>query len=448
MFERTVRLPVHAHDAWVWHARPGALERLSPPWDPVRVEAREGPFASEQVTLRVGRLGLKWTARHQEAVPGVRFVDEQVEGPFRSWRHEHRFREHADGTCDLTDRIEYRLPRGAGLADRLLRRRLERLFAWRHRRCRNDLARHARCPDRMRIAITGASGLIGSSLRHFLTTGGHTVVPMVRRDARPGEVPWDPEKGRLAAKDLKGVDAVVHLAGENIDQRWSGDAKRRIRDSRVDGTRLIATTIAAMDRPPVLVCASAVGIYGDRGDEVLDEKSAPGEGFLADVCKDWEAAADPARDAGIRTVHVRNGVVLSPGGGALARMLPPFKAGVAGKMGDGTQWMPWIGIDDTVGMYHHAVTTEVRGAMNAVGPAPITNKEFTDAMGDVLHRPTVLPLPGFGLRALFGGRADEMLLASQRVVPGVARATGYHWDHADIREALGSVLGRPVQATA
>ncbi len=250
---------------------------------------------------------------------------------------------------------------------------------------------------------------------------------------------WSPAEGTLDPGALDGVDAVVHLAGAGIaDHRWTDDYKRAIRDSRLDGTALLARTIAAMAHPPaVLLSGSAVGVYGARGDELLDESSAPGTGFLADVCVAWEAATAPAADAGVRVAHLRSGVVLSGDGGALKKQLPLFKLGLGGKMGSGEQWQSWISIDDEVGAIVHLLSSSVSGPVNLTAPNPVTNAEFTDALGTALHRPTVLPIPKFGPRLLLGAElADNLLFTGQRVVPNVLIADGYEFRHPDLADAL------------
>jgi len=297
----------------------------------------------------------------------------------------------------------------------------------------------------MQIAISGASGLVGSALADSLTAGGHQVRRLVRGDARGDDIPWAPEADAIDSAKLEGVDGFVHLAGEGIATgRWNADKKRRIRESRVRGTGLVARTLAKLSRrPPVLVCASAVGFYGPRGDEEVDETTPPGTSFLSEVCRAWESAADPARAAGIRVVHTRFGVVLSEKGGALAKMLPPFRLGAGGRIGSGRQWMSWISIDDVVGAIGHALATpSLAGPVNAVAPRPVTNAEFTKTLGHVLSRPTVAPMPAFAARLAFGEMADELLLTGQRVVPKRLIESGYRFRHEDLEAALRHVLGR------
>jgi len=298
----------------------------------------------------------------------------------------------------------------------------------------------------MTILVTGASGLIGSALIPVLTREGHRIIRLVRAEPKPGEaaIRWDPEAGILETAGLAGLDAVVHLAGENIAGRWTTGKKARIRDSRVKGTRLLSESLARLPEPPnVLVCASATGYYGDRGEEPLQEESAPGSGFLAEVCREWEAAADAAVQRGIRVVHLRFGLVLSPKGGALARMLLPFRLGVGGIVGSGSQYWSWIALDDAVHAVHHALFTDtLRGPVNAVAPHPVTNREFTKILGRVLGRPTPFPVPAFAARFLFGEMADALLLASARVEPAKLLASGYRFRYPELEGALHHLLGK------
>ena len=302
----------------------------------------------------------------------------------------------------------------------------------------------------MNIIVTGSTGLVGTRLVRALISDGHSITRLVRGDAQafraPGSaaVRWDPAAGTIDAKPLEGHDAAVHLAGENIAAgRWTDEQKARIRDSRVKGTRLLAETLAKLDAPPqTLVAASAIGFYGDRGDELMTEESASGEGFLSEVCREWETAASPASRAGMRVVHLRIGVVLSAEGGALAKMLTPFKLGVGGKIGSGEQYMSWIDLDDVVGAIMHALKNEeVRGAVNTVAPRAVTNSEFTKTLGSVLSRPTLFSVPAFAARLAFGEMADALLLSSTRVAPQRLEATGYQYKYPELEGALRHAIG-------
>jgi uncharacterized protein len=302
-----------------------------------------------------------------------------------------------------------------------------------------------------RVAVTGASGTIGQALVSALTAAGYQVLQITRSAASaPDVVHWDPTRGTLDAGSLAGVDAVVSLAGASVDVRWNESQKRAIRSSRIDGTSLLARTIAALKPPPrVLIAGSAVGFYGNRGDETLDESSKKGDDFLADVAVEWEAAANPARDAGIRTVHPRLGVVLSRKGGALARMLPPFELGAGGKLGDGTQWMSWVAIDDVIAAIQFAIATPtLSGPINVTAPNPVTNADFAKTLGAVLHRPAVATIPAVALRLLFGELADVALLAGQRVLPRALERAGFVFRYPTLEQALRHVLERPPRVTA
>ena len=296
----------------------------------------------------------------------------------------------------------------------------------------------------MNVLISGATGLIGSALIPELEAGGHTVTRLSRSQTGPGTIHWDPEAGTIDG-DLEGTEAAVHLAGESIAEgRWTPEKKRRIVDSRVKGTRLLAEKLAALGTPPrVMVSTSAVGYYGDRGDEVLTEESSPGAGFLGGVCQEWEDAADPARQAGIRVVHPRIGVVLSTEGGALGTTLPIFKLGAGGKIGRGDQWVSWVALDDVVGSIVHALTNDtVEGPVNVGSPNPMTNAGYTKVLGKVLGRPTFLPIPAQALRLLLGEVADALLLASQRMRPVKLEATGYEFRYPQLEDALRHLLGK------
>ena len=297
----------------------------------------------------------------------------------------------------------------------------------------------------MKVLMTGSSGLIGTALTSFLSGGGHQVRRVLRTASASGDATsWNPSDGTFTDGAFDGIDAVVHLAGENIASgRWTAARKAQIRDSRVIGTRHLCETLSRLDTlPKVLVAASALGFYGDHGNAVLDESAAPGSGFLADVCQAWEDAAAPARERGVRVVHLRVGIVLTPLGGALGRMLLPFKLGLGGVIGPGDQYMSWIVPDDLLGIVLHTLTNEsISGPVNAVAPQAVTNREFTKTLGAVLNRPTVLPAPAFALRLALGEMADALLLASTRVDPAVLRTTDFEFAYPHLEGGLRHVLG-------
>ena len=297
----------------------------------------------------------------------------------------------------------------------------------------------------MKIVVSGASGLIGTPLVQHLTTHGHEVIRLVRLPARSGESQWDPKSGVIDKAVIDGADAVIHLAGAGIgDKRWTAAYRREVLESRTLSTALLARTIAAAsNKPKVFLSGSAIGFYGARGDEQLTESGSAGSGFLADVCKEWEAAAAPAREAGVRTVFLRTGIVLSPRGGALKKLLPLFRLGVGGRFGNGKQWQSWISLTDELNAIEHLLTANVEGPVNLTAPLPVTNAEFTKVLARVLKRPALFPVPAFGPRILLGGElADALLFTGQRVLPERLEASGYQFAHRDLESALRSLLSR------
>ncbi len=451
----TTELPVDRVTAFSWHERDGAFERLTPPWEDVRVLAREGGIRDGRVTLEIARgpVKLTWRLRHEDFRPDEQFVDVQEDGPFEHWRHIHRFEDAPGGRSVLRDEIEWEPPLGVAgdrFAVPIVEKDLDRMFRFRHTRLAQDLEAHARFADRprLRVAISGGSGMVGRTLGYFLTTGGHTVVPLVRDEAaaRDGAgILFDIGGGRIDEDALRQVDAVVHLAGEPIQAlRWTDEKKRAIRDSRVKGTELISRTMAQLhDGPDTLVCASAVGFYGGRGDAVVNEETSKGRGFLADTVEAWEGATRRAKGAGIRVVHVRLGLVLSPSGGALPRMLWAFKSGLAGRIGTGRQYVPWIDLDDATGIFHHALMEpSVRGVVLGTAPHPVTNATFTDVLGRILNRPTVIPVPSLAVRAALGQMGVELLLRGQRARPERTLESGYVYRFEGLEDSLRHQLGR------
>lgn len=451
-------LPHSPEEVWDWHSRPGAFERLAPPWQRLKVLAKKGGIAEgDTLTMKVwrGPIGIRWHAVHGPAEPPHRFSDTQASGPFAFWHHIHRFEPGpTPGSTWLRDDVTWRLPGGAlahWLLGPMFKRDFEQMFRFRHARTALDLQRHTLIGvEPMRIAITGASGLVGRALVPFLTTAGHTVQRLVRRAPQgTDEIRWDPARGEVDLAALEGVDVVIHLAGENVGEgRWTPERRRLILDSREQGTRTIATALAKLTRKPrVFISASASGFYGEQAEGptavALDESAPAGTGFLADVCKAWEAAAEPARAAGIRVVHPRIGVVLDPGGGALQKLLTPFKMGVGGKVGNGRQWMSWISLDDLVGLLAFVIGNEnISGPINAVAPGAVEQKDFATVLGRVLSRPSFMPLPAFAVKAMFGEMGQSLLLGGVRLKPGVAENVGFRFAHADLEAALRFMLGR------
>lgn len=443
-------------DVFAWHERPGALERLTPPWAEAEVLRQDGGIRDGgKVVLRIrrGPTTFRWELRHRDYEHGRGFADEQISGPLKHWLHRHRFSENGDGGTLVEDEVEVEPPlgaAGAALGPGLVRRELGRLFRFRYRRLFTDLARHAEHADRPRltVAITGSSGLIGTDLRHFLTTGGHRVIRLVRdrRLLADDAIFWNPSTGEIDADGLARADAVVHLAGVSlVSGRWTEARKRAIEGSRVKGTDLVARTLAELGRsgPRVMISSSAVGYYGDRGGAPLDENAPPGRGFLSEVCTAWEAATLPAERAGIRVVNLRTGPALSPAGGMLGKMLLPFKMGVGGRLGSGKQYISWIDLDDLVALILHAIHSEsLSGPVNATAPHPVTNATFTSAFGRTVGRPTVVPVPAVAVKAAFGQLGTEALLWGQRAVPRKATQSGFSYFYEGVDESLRFELGR------
>ncbi|WP_429416845.1 TIGR01777 family oxidoreductase [Nocardia sp. GAS34] len=433
-------------EVFEWFSRPGALARLVPPWHPVTIVAEADSLCDGCAVLRLPG-GLRWVARHVPAAydPPRSFADETaVEGLTSApvgrlvpWRHIHEFEAADHGRTRVADTVTTPVPA------RLLRP----MFDYRYRQLADDLAAHHRANAQgfrpTVVAMTGSSGLVGSALSAFLTTGGHTVIRLVRRPAcSADEREWD--VAAPAADLFDGVDAVVHLAGASIAGRFTAAHRRALADSRVGPTGALADRAAAAG-VPTFVTASAIGYYGpDHGDELLDETSSRGLGFLAELVERWEDAARPAAQSGTRVVRIRTGIVQSPRGGTLRLLRPLFAAGLGGRIGDGRQWLSWIGIDDLVEIYHRALwDPELSGVVNAVAPNPVRNIDYTAALARVLRRPALLPVPRWGPAVLLGEQgARELAAASQRVAPARLIAAGYRFRHPDLDSCLRHVLGR------
>jgi uncharacterized protein (TIGR01777 family) len=431
-------------EVFAWHGRPGAMPRLMPPWQPMTVVAEAASLADGRAVLGLPG-GLRWVAQHDPSGfdPPHQFVDElSSQGPsswparvIGRWRHTHEFSEASGGTR-VHDHVDTTIPAAA----------LRSTFVYRHRQLAQDLAAHrAASAAPMVVAITGASGLVGSALSAFLSTGGHRVIRLVRRPARNDlERQWNPD--RPAPDLLSGVDAVVHLAGASIAGRFTDRHRAAIRNSRIEPTRRLADTAGlGDDGPTTFVSASAIGFYGfDRGDALLSEESLRGDGFLADVVADWEAAAAPAAEAGLRVVNVRTGIVQAARGGTLKMMRPLFSAGLGGRLGSGQQWLSWIGLDDLLDVYHRALYDgRLNGPVNAVAPEPVRNADYTRALAGLLHRPARVPVPSLGPRLLLGEQgARELAEANQRVMPTKLQTLGHRFRRSKIVDALAHELGR------
>ena len=463
-FLHEFRIPHPSAEVFAWHERSGAFERLAPPWMKVRVRTRTATIRDGgELELEVARSGISftWRLRHRDYREGRSFTDEQVKGPFRRWVHTHRFEDDGAGGTRIVDEIDWDVPAGGavnGLAVPVVERELSRVFAFRKRRLSDDILGHAVWMHRPRlsVAISGTGGLIGSALSHLLTTGGHRVRPLVRsREAAsriPGALYWSPARSEIDHDGLRGVDAVVHLAGEPLVQlpRWTPAKKRRILESRVRGTELISSALAGLrdNGPTALVSSSGIAYYGDRGEEVLDEEDGCGRGFLAEVTRAWESATRRASTAGLRVVIQRQGPALCPAGGMLEKLLIPFRMGMGGRAGSGKQYVSWIDLDDATGVMLHALMDDrVEGAINACAPEPVTNATFADVLGRVLGRPTRVPLPALVVRAGLGEMGEEALLFGQRVRPARLLETGYRFRFERLEDSLRHQLGRSPRST-
>jgi uncharacterized protein (TIGR01777 family) len=434
-------------EVFAWHTRPGAMRRLVPPWQPMRVVKETESLADGTAILGLP-VGLRWIARHDPAGydPPYQFRDVLSSQGLMTlpprvigwWRHTHRYSDAGRGTTRVHDIVDTTVPAVA----------LRSTFAYRHRQLAEDLAAHSDAAAvgarELTIAITGSSGLVGTALGAFLSTGGHRVIRLVRGEPTNGnERRWVPSEP--AADLLDGVDAVIHLAGESIAGRFTEEHRRAIRDSRIGPTRRLAEVAASTGgRLTTFISASAVGFYGyDCGDTELDEDSPRGDGFLAEVVADWEAATAPAAEAGLRVVAVRTGIVQAAAGGTLKLLRPLFAAGLGGRLGSGQQWLSWIGIDDLLDIYYRAIyDNRLAGPVNAVAPEPVRNREYTRALAATLRRPALLPVPSFGPRLLLGKQgAVELAEANQRVLPAKLEALGHRFRSATVTDALAHQLG-------
>jgi uncharacterized protein len=452
----TSDFPVTREALFAWHERPGAFRRLAPPWARAEFleECRGLPVGGRVVfEVRRGPLRATWIARITACEPGRSFVDELERGPLRAWRHEHRFLDAAPGSR-LEDRIEYRLPAGASwIAGAWVRRQIDRLFTYRHARLRFDLARqaaweaHRGSAAPLSIAVSGSSGSIGGPLCDVLTTCGHRVVRLVRHKPmgpdqallQPGA---GPRGGQLDPDALEGLDAIVHLAGESLFKgRWTKARAARARDSRIEGTRLLASALAAAKKPPgALVVASATGVYGDQGDQELHETAGVGSGYLAELARDWEQAAEPARQAGIRVVHLRLGLVLGMTGGVLPALRRPFSLGLGAIPGDGDQWWSWVSLDDTITVVLRCLTDQsLHGPINVVAPHPVRARDFCATLAGVLDRGLLARVPAWAMRA--AGPRGEWVLASARGMPAALNRAGFTFAHPTLDDALRWELG-------
>lgn len=442
--------PVPADVLFAWHERDNALERLTPPWVILKSIRKTGGIqtgARVSMVNSVFGIPIPMEAEHIDYIKGKRFQDRLVRGPFSTWEHTHTFTPRGEMAAELEDRVVYSLPVHLPASlDRRLARELDRIFAYRHFITQEDMVRHRQFARPLTILMSGAGGVLGNALIPFLTTGGHNVIRLVRRTPVVDcERFWNPDTGILNLDDAGPIDVVINLNGSNISQgRWTSARRQSIVQSRNRPTELLARTIASLEtKPELFISASATGYYGHGSDRIMTESSPCGDLFISDVCRGWENAAAIAAQAGIRTVTARIGVVLTPRGGALQRMLPAFLAGAGPRIASGSQYMSWISIDDLVySLYHIMAHTDISGPVNLVAPEPVTNEEFTRALAGVLSRKARFAIPASLILALWGEMGREVLVASTRAVPEKLTASGFSFCHRTLDHALGNLLGK------
>lgn len=446
-FEKRSEIAVPARELFDWHGRSGAFARLTPPWQSVEI-LREDPGlgVGKQVELKMSTpIGKRrWLARHISCVDGLEFTDTQDSGPFKAWTHRHVFSPFGSSSSELIDVIRFELP-FSSLGEGYVLGQLEKSFSYRHWITKMDLERKAALPNfrSLRIAITGGSGFLGTQLSALLEAQGHDVFIVTRSKRGDRDIRWDPAKGEIEHSRLEGMDAVIHLAGENLTSgRWNESRKKRLWSSRVDATRFLVEALRGLERPPgILLSGSGIGFYGTEAEEDLSEESSSGIGFLAELCAAWEEAAAGAEAFGARVCFLRTGVVIDPRGGALQKMLPAFRLGGGGPLGDGQQWFPWIALEDWIGAVNWLLfADDARGAVNLVAPETMRQRGFAESLGSVLGRPAILPLPKTVLRLALGQMADEALLSSIRAKPEALQRWGYPFTCPELKPALSRIL--------
>ena len=461
VFIKSTKVPANNKDAFDYHTREGALERLVPPWSILTVTSHEGNIREGAIStfkVSLGLVGFKGAAPHFGYLQDRQFQDKMVKGPFQSWIHTHSFMPDELGHCIMEDKIAYSPPfrkLGSILLNNTIQNNLNQLFHYRHRILSNDinLWKIAGRSKGQKILITGSHGLIGSSLIPLLTAAGeHKITRLAKpqsncNNTNSHSIVWDPSDDKVNVKDLEGFDVVVHLAGENIFGRWTDSKKQRILESRIKSTRLLCDSLIKLANPPsTFICASATGFYGNQRNEVLTEESKPGFGFLSDVCQKWEESTETARDAGIRVVNTRFGVVLTPKGGMLQKLLALSRFGIGLKLGDDeNQHISWVSIEDTIGsIFYSIINSSIRGPVNVVSPNPVTNPEFSKTLARILKRKITLPISQKLARMMLGELADAMITPSTLVVPNKLSSAGYRFLNPDLEDALRLLLGRQI----
>ena len=460
-FKSELEVPVPVDQLFSWHENPGAFERLTPPFDPVTIKKRKGGIDGGEVHIQMnlGPVPLTWVAKHHDYIKNKQFLDQQVSGPFASWEHQHLFEKIDAKSSKLIDEIDYKLPFGTlgnVFGGAFTRQKIDQMFAYRRNITKNDLISQSKYKGKpLDVVMTGGSGLIGTQLKAFLNTAGHSVENIVRGRPQKGELSWNLDNKTMS--NLSGKDVVVHLAGEPISKPlggmiplpWTKWKRKEILESRVNGTKLISEHIASLNNPPkVLVCASAIGYYGDRGEDLLSEDEDNGNDYFSHVVKEWEKAAQPAIDAGIRVVFLRIAPVMSPLGGALQVLGNAAKLGSSPPVAGGKQWWSWVSVDDVVDAIHHSIITEtLSGPVNVASPNPVRQGEWASTLAKVIwgrfgKLTGLIPVPGFALKAILGEFGDVLALSSIKVDSSKLIDSGYKFRFNHLEDCFRHLLGK------
>lgn len=449
-FIRNLDVPVSAQVLAEWHEKPGAFGRIQPPWEKASIVNKAKAIENdleEHIQIQMGPFKKMWIARYHDVVKGKQFCDFQVKGPFGYWDHRHVFRDNNGKGARLVDEITYREPLGflgRILAGKMIYNKLDRMFRYRHEVTRLDLERHhQKSVKSKKILIAGGSGLVGSALESLLKTLGHEVYILTRNPKLVNHIQWNPDKGEIDKSKLVGFDAVINLSGRNVAAPWTRKVKRELTESRLKSTELLVKTFTEIDqKPEVFIQASGSSVYPLHDGKEYDESGPMGEGFLPELAQNWEEKTVPLDKAGIRRVILRIGIVLTPAGGAMQKMLTPFLLGLGGPFGAGDQYMSWIALDDLLDIIAYAIEDErYFDILNAVSPQPLTNKEFSKTLAKVLHRPCFMKVPAFLLKAVPGEIGREVFLASNRVQPAKLKELKYKFRYSDLEHAFCHLLG-------